>query len=61
MVYSVDEADHVYSGEHNKKAAEPSSRCLRAAAAFDLIHIVPTVLTYFGVPIPPDGDGKSLF
>jgi bisphosphoglycerate-independent phosphoglycerate mutase (AlkP superfamily) len=61
MVEAVYKADDVYSGEHKKNAAELSSRRPRAAVAFDFIDIAPTVLKYFGVPIPPDIDGKSLF
>ncbi len=38
-----------------------SSRPLAAGAAVSIIDIAPTVLKYFGVPIPPDIDGKPIF
>jgi predicted AlkP superfamily phosphohydrolase/phosphomutase len=38
-----------------------SNKPLRAGAMFDIIDIAPTVLKYFGVPIPSDIDGKPLF
>jgi len=37
-----------------------SSRALSDAPA-DIMDIAPTVLKYFGVPIPSDIDGKSIF
>jgi hypothetical protein len=38
-----------------------SSRPLPATAAFSIMDVAPTVLKYFGVPIPSDIDGKPLF
>jgi predicted AlkP superfamily phosphohydrolase/phosphomutase len=38
-----------------------SSRPLANGSNAQIIDIAPTVLKYFGVPIPPDIDGKPLF
>jgi len=38
-----------------------SSRLLPPGSGANITDIAPTVLKYFGVPIPPDIDGKSLF
>jgi predicted AlkP superfamily phosphohydrolase/phosphomutase len=38
-----------------------SSRALAAGSDARIIDIAPTVLKYFGVPIPSDIDGRSLF
>jgi len=38
-----------------------SSRPLTGGGAMQIIDIAPTVLKYFGVPIPSDIDGRSLF
>jgi bisphosphoglycerate-independent phosphoglycerate mutase (AlkP superfamily) len=38
-----------------------SSRPIVDRSNVQIIDIAPTVLKYFGVPIPPDMDGKPLF
>jgi predicted AlkP superfamily phosphohydrolase/phosphomutase len=38
-----------------------SSRPLADGAAFQIIDIAPTVLKFFGLPIPSDIDGRPLF
>jgi len=38
-----------------------SSRAVALDAPANIIDIAPSVLKYFGVPIPPDIDGKPLF
>jgi predicted AlkP superfamily phosphohydrolase/phosphomutase len=55
-----------WSGDHGsfdyKQTAGTliSNRPISARAA-DIMDIAPTVLKYFGVPIPPDIDGKPVF
>ena len=38
-----------------------SSRPLAGGAELSIMDIAPTVLKYFGVPIPSDIDGKPIF
>jgi arylsulfatase A-like enzyme len=38
-----------------------SSRPVADGGPLQIIDIAPTVLKYFGVPIPPDIDGKPIF
>src|SRR5262249_7825759 len=38
-----------------------ASRPVPAGSALQIIDIAPTVLKYFGLPIPPDIDGKPIF
>ncbi|HXI30308.1 MAG TPA: alkaline phosphatase family protein [Vicinamibacterales bacterium] len=55
-----------WSGDHGSYDYKRTSGTLIASRPIagdpiDIMDIAPTVLRYFGVPIPPDIDGKSIF
>jgi predicted AlkP superfamily phosphohydrolase/phosphomutase len=55
-----------WSGDHGSYDYKQTSGVLISsrrlpADTFDIMDIAPTVLKYFGVPIPPDIDGKPIF
>jgi predicted AlkP superfamily phosphohydrolase/phosphomutase len=55
-----------WSGDHGSFDYKQTSGVLISsrpldAGAVDIMDIAPTVLKYFGVPIPPDIDGKPLY
>ena len=55
-----------WSGDHGSYDYKQTSGVLissrrLAGEALDIVDIAPTVLKYFGVPIPPDIDGKPIF
>jgi predicted AlkP superfamily phosphohydrolase/phosphomutase len=55
-----------WSGDHGSYDYKQTSGVLISSRplsgeAYDIMDIAPTVLKYFGVPIPPDIDGKPIF
>jgi predicted AlkP superfamily phosphohydrolase/phosphomutase len=55
-----------WSGDHGSYDYKQTSGVLISSRrlpgdTFDIMDIAPTVLKYFGVPIPPDIDGKPIF
>jgi predicted AlkP superfamily phosphohydrolase/phosphomutase len=55
-----------WSGDHGSYDYRQTSGVLISSRAigagpFDIMDVAPTVLKYFGVPIPSDIDGKPLF
>jgi len=56
-----------WSGDHGSfdYKATPgtfvSNRSVAEGRALHIIDIAPTVLSYFGLPIPPDIDGRPIF
>ena len=55
-----------WSGDHGSYDYKQTSGTLISSRPIgsepaDIMDIAPTVLRYFGVPIPPDIDGKPIF